>query len=232
MPFKSRAQFKKFKQLVAEGKISPEVMKEWTDATPNMKALPYRLTPKKKPKKDEGPAVEGPKKNPDIPPYQDDQAGGWTKGTQESMAFQKAAFVRGFNKTAKAMQSLAGSTDEGIKRHNQQLIEKMRAKKPMYTRADIATLYPGLKRIMKTAEPSMSQEANSQSGWSIGDEMPGTSLRNNAETGQFQGKNYRTQGVQNENREMKQSLKTKAQTSRGGSNYGSFREGFSKNSKD
>jgi len=87
--------------------------------------------------------------------------------------------------------------------------------------------------FMKMADPSMSMEANDQSGWSIGDSMPGTELRNNAETGQFQGKSYRTQGVQNENREMKQSLKQKAQTARGGNHYGeTISKGISPNRQD
>lgn len=179
MPFKSKSQQRFMFAAEARGDLPEGTAKKWAKHTPDIKALPERV---KKKKKDHGPEKEGPKKNPDIPPYEDDKAGGWTQGSQESGAFQKAAsFLTGFR---------------------------------------------------KISEPSLAMEANDQSGWSIGDEMPGTSLRNNAETGQFQGKSYRTEGVQNENKEMKGSLKQKAQTARGGKNYGSFREGFSKNSQD
>lgn len=194
MPFKSRAQYRKFKQLVGEGKISQEVMDEWTAATPDLKALPNRLKPKKKKK--------------------------------------KASFVAGLKKTAKDMQSLAGITDAAMSKHNKKVIEGMRSKKPLFTLRDLKTLYPGafMRGVAKTAEANMSYEANQQSGWSTTDYVPGEVARNNASTGQFKGKSYRTEGVQNEGREMKQSLKTKAQTARGGKHYGgTISEGIAEN---
>ena len=48
MPFKSKAQMRKFGQLVKEGKISKGTFQEWADATPNPKKLPERVKPKKK----------------------------------------------------------------------------------------------------------------------------------------------------------------------------------------
>lgn len=227
MPFKSRAQFRKFKTLVAQGKISQATMDEWTASTPDLKALPNRLKPKKKAKKEASTSPDSPKTNPDIPPYVDDKPGGWTQGVTPSVDFQKLSFIGGFLKTSS--KSLAGTTDAALKRYNQSVIEKIMPNRATKLMERLRDKYPHAfaRGVMKTAEPSLSMEANNQSGWSIGDEMPGTQLRNNAETGQFKGKNYRTEGVQNENREMKSSLKQKAQTARGGTNYGGFRDGFS-----
>ena len=45
MPFKSKAQRRKFAQLLVEGKISDEVYEEWNRST-GRKALPERVHPK------------------------------------------------------------------------------------------------------------------------------------------------------------------------------------------
>jgi hypothetical protein len=45
MPFKSKAQRRKFAQLLVEGKISDEVYEEWNRETGG-KVLPERLHPK------------------------------------------------------------------------------------------------------------------------------------------------------------------------------------------
>ena len=45
MPFKSKAQRRKFAQLLVEGKISDEVYEEWNRETGRTK-LPERVTPK------------------------------------------------------------------------------------------------------------------------------------------------------------------------------------------
>lgn len=50
MPFKSKAQRRKFAQLLVEGEISPEVYEEWNRET-GSKMLPERVTPKAKKKK-------------------------------------------------------------------------------------------------------------------------------------------------------------------------------------
>ncbi len=47
MPFKSRAQLRKFASLVRQGKMSQRVFNEWLRATPNVKALPERIGRKK-----------------------------------------------------------------------------------------------------------------------------------------------------------------------------------------
>jgi hypothetical protein len=47
MPFKSRAQRRKFAQLLVEGKIKDETYEEWNRST-GRKVLPERLHPKKK----------------------------------------------------------------------------------------------------------------------------------------------------------------------------------------
>ena len=47
MPFKSKAQRRKFAQLLVEGKIKPETYEEWNRET-GRKALPERVPPKKK----------------------------------------------------------------------------------------------------------------------------------------------------------------------------------------
>jgi hypothetical protein len=49
MPFKSKAQRRKFAQLLVEGKIKPETFEEWNRETGG-KALPEKVTPKKKAK--------------------------------------------------------------------------------------------------------------------------------------------------------------------------------------
>lgn len=48
MPFKSRAQMRKFKQLEASGELAPGTYDRWLAETPNPKKLPLRV---KKPKK-------------------------------------------------------------------------------------------------------------------------------------------------------------------------------------
>jgi hypothetical protein len=52
MPFKSRAQRRKFAELLVKGEISPETYEEWNRETGKAK-LPERVTPKKptKPKR-------------------------------------------------------------------------------------------------------------------------------------------------------------------------------------
>lgn len=49
MPFKSKAQRRKFAQLLVEGKISDEIYEEWNRSTGN-KELPERVKPKAKKK--------------------------------------------------------------------------------------------------------------------------------------------------------------------------------------
>jgi hypothetical protein len=48
MPFKSKAQLRKFGELLKEGKISSATFKEWLSATPNIKKLPERVGKKSK----------------------------------------------------------------------------------------------------------------------------------------------------------------------------------------
>lgn len=50
MPFKSKAQRRKFAELLVTGKISDETYEEWNRETGSAK-LPERVTPKAKPKK-------------------------------------------------------------------------------------------------------------------------------------------------------------------------------------
>ena len=46
MPFKSKAQRRKFAQLLVEGRIKPETYEEWNRET-GRKALPERVQPKR-----------------------------------------------------------------------------------------------------------------------------------------------------------------------------------------
>jgi hypothetical protein len=46
MPFKSKAQRRKFAQLLVEGNIKPETFEEWNRET-GSKVLPERVQPKK-----------------------------------------------------------------------------------------------------------------------------------------------------------------------------------------
>jgi hypothetical protein len=48
MPFKSKAQRRKFAQLLVEGKIKPETFEEWNRETGG-KALPEKVQSQKKP---------------------------------------------------------------------------------------------------------------------------------------------------------------------------------------
>lgn len=50
MPFKSKAQRRKFAQLLVEGKIKPETFEEWNRETGG-KELPEKVKPKKKAKR-------------------------------------------------------------------------------------------------------------------------------------------------------------------------------------
>jgi hypothetical protein len=47
MPFKSKAQRRKFAELLVEGKITPEAYEEWNRST-GSKELPERVKPKSK----------------------------------------------------------------------------------------------------------------------------------------------------------------------------------------
>ena len=47
MPFKSKAQRRKFAELLVEGKIKPETYEEWNRET-GSEVLPERVAPKKK----------------------------------------------------------------------------------------------------------------------------------------------------------------------------------------
>jgi len=47
MPFKSKAQRRKFAELLVEGKIKPETYEEWNRET-GSRELPERVAPKKK----------------------------------------------------------------------------------------------------------------------------------------------------------------------------------------
>jgi hypothetical protein len=49
MPFKSKAQRRKFAQLLVEGKIKPETFEEWNRETGG-KAFPEKVKPRKKSK--------------------------------------------------------------------------------------------------------------------------------------------------------------------------------------
>ena len=53
MPFKSKAQRRKFAELLVQGKISDETYEEWNRETGSEK-LPERVTPKPKAKKATG----------------------------------------------------------------------------------------------------------------------------------------------------------------------------------
>lgn len=50
MPFKSKAQRRKFAQLLVDGEISPEIYEEWNRET-GSKKLPERVAAKKKARK-------------------------------------------------------------------------------------------------------------------------------------------------------------------------------------
>ena len=50
MPFKSKAQRRKFAELLIEGKITPETFEEWNRGA-GSKDLPERLHPERKPKR-------------------------------------------------------------------------------------------------------------------------------------------------------------------------------------
>jgi len=51
MPFKSKAQLRKFFRLAKQGKISDETLQEWIAATPNIVILPERVGRRKSKKR-------------------------------------------------------------------------------------------------------------------------------------------------------------------------------------
>jgi len=51
MPFKSKAQMRKFFALERKGKISDDKLQEWIASTPNIKRLPEKVKSKRKSKK-------------------------------------------------------------------------------------------------------------------------------------------------------------------------------------
>ena len=51
MPFKSKAQMKKFFAMEKRGEIPPETAKRWAEETPDNKKLPKKKKKKKKKKK-------------------------------------------------------------------------------------------------------------------------------------------------------------------------------------
>ena len=61
MPFKSKAQRRKFAQLLVEGKITPEVFEEWNRETGGTH-LPERVNKPKKKTTRRKPATRGKKK--------------------------------------------------------------------------------------------------------------------------------------------------------------------------
>jgi len=63
MPFKSKAQRRKFAELLVEGKIKPETYEEWNRET-GSRELPERVAPKKKkaPSKRRKPSTKAPRK--------------------------------------------------------------------------------------------------------------------------------------------------------------------------
>lgn len=61
MPFKSKAQRRKFAELLMTGKISDEVYEEWNRSTGG-KELPERVKPKPKPKARARPRAKAAKK--------------------------------------------------------------------------------------------------------------------------------------------------------------------------
>ena len=123
MPFKSKAQVRKFDHLLSEGKITQAQFDQWHAETPNIKKLPARVKKAK-----------------------------------------KKSFSAGFKKVAENM-------------------------------ADRAAL---------------------ESGLTMQEYVPGTSLRNDAETGQAKGRATRTFNVQNEDKQFSSKYKVKYDTARFG----------------
>ena len=63
MPIKSKAQRRKFAQLLVEGKISPETFEEWNRGA-GSKELPERLHPQEKPARQRNAAAKPKRKAP------------------------------------------------------------------------------------------------------------------------------------------------------------------------
>lgn len=91
----------------------------------------------------------------------------------------------------------------------------------------------GFAKAVKTASGNLAMNAADEANINANMDtfVPGSSIRGDAETGQFKGKSYRTQGVLNENKEFGKQFKRKTQTSRGGTHSGgTIRDGFSQDS--
>jgi hypothetical protein len=252
MPFRSKAQQRFMFAAESRGELPKGTAKRWAHHTDDIKHLPEKVKKKKGRKKMKKTAGIRPKSQvPKMSTVYERRVKSWAKQhtrkrlervpidklerVQEpamsvAEALKKVSFVVGFSKTARPMQSLAGTMEAALKKHNKGILDKMKAAKPLYPIEHIRTLYPGA--FKKTAEPILAMDALQLSGVPMQDAVPGTSIRSDAETGQFKGKNYRTRGVQNEDKEFNPKLKQKAQTARGGKHYGGqVYEGFSKEDK-
>lgn len=229
MPLKSLSQMRMFFAKEKSGELPKGTAKKWIRHTPNLKDLPERVN--KNVKQADGAP-------PDVPPYVDDAAVPWTQGVERD-GISKTGFVAGFLKTAaiwppKNVKSMAGVMDKARSSYNEGVLRKMqRVPAPSVAKKAPDSFFVssfGPKHVIKTAGSNLAQDAAEES--SLNKDMqnfvPGTTLRESAETGQARQKNYRSKGVLNESKEFGQQYKQKAQTARGGKNYGgTISEGFS-----
>jgi hypothetical protein len=220
--------------------------KQWAKETKDIKKLPDKL---------------GEPQMPDLPPIfnQSGKDAPWTQGVSGPDGFSKTSgFIKGFLKTATInvgktlrygptiTKNIAGTTDRAMSKYNNKVLSRMKgvAEAAPATTPPKPAFNPGTPAPYKEF---LSKYMKKQGSWNLADDAAqesnlcgsqdvmssGASLRATAETGQTKGKNYRTQGVLNENREFGKQYKRTAQTSRGGKHYGgTILEGFSQDGNE
>lgn len=244
MPFKSKAQMRKFFQLEKEGKLPKGTAQRWLDETPNVKKLPNRVKPKKPLKKSA--FAEGFSKAAQVNLKKEhkDPEGGLSRSGRA--AYNKATGsnlkpgVKGAADTPEKMRrkgswavrfyGRSGSLPP-LKKPNGEptrfaLTAAAWGEKVPTTEAEArsiaakgrALLEKYKKHQTKEAfDGNLSEQAAIESRFDqMQNGVPGATLRDSAETGQARGRATRTKGVLNEDREMDSRYKQKADVARGG----------------
>ena len=242
MPFKSKSQMRKFFAMESSGEIPKGTTKEWLKETPNVKKLPEKLVkksfaigfekaaagfsyavPKFAPKAlaPKAPSFFYPKNtanramgtahdivNKGLDAYnakvRAKMMGGVTAPIAKTAATAAPSpkfYPKTFSSPGKVPQ-VKGMIDRALDAYNKKIAAK-KAINSKYVMAKIALV--------------MSDEAALQTV-NMADRIPGTELRDTAETGQARGRATRTFNVKNEDRQFGKKFRRSADTARGGQN--------------
>jgi len=188
MPFKSKAQARKFFQLRREGKVSAGTLNEWVKSTPSIKALPERLTKK-----------------------------------SFVVGFEKVAAIFSMPKLHVPVAPVAASTSKAVASTVNKVTSSFPPKPLQQSKGHMdRAIQKWNNRMLNKTSMSMTDQAALEVT-NMADRVPGTELRDKAETGQARGRATRTFNVKNEDREFGSKFRRTADTARGGRIYGSTR---------